>query len=37
LQILEEFTGKESTFEIQKMAKEKKILEHRIKQLEQTS
>lgn len=35
--MLEEFTGKDSMEEVSKLVKEKKVLENRVKHLEQTS
>jgi len=37
LQILEEYTGKDSLNDFTKLMKDKKILENRVKHLEQTS
>ncbi len=37
LQVLEDLTGKDSSYDIQKLVKDKKILENRVKQLEQTN
>jgi hypothetical protein len=37
LQILEEYTGKDSYLDMAKLVKEKKVLENRVKHLEKTS
>ena len=38
LQIMEEYTGKDTTFgDMARLVKEKKVLENRVKQLEKTS
>ena len=37
LQVLEEFTGKDSNYELQKLVRDKKVLEARVIQLETTS
>jgi hypothetical protein len=37
LSVLEEFTGKDSNYEMQKLVREKKVLEARVIQLETTS
>ncbi len=37
VQILEEYTGKDSYNDVTKLVKEKKVLENRVKHLEQTS
>lgn len=34
---MEELTGKDSTFEVQKLVKDKRLLENRVKHLEQTN
>ena len=36
LQMLEEYTGKDSNFEMQKLVRDKKVLEKRVVQLETT-
>lgn len=37
VQILEEYTGKDTYSDVTKLVKEKKVLENRVKHLEQTS
>jgi len=37
LQILEEYTGKDSYLDMARLVKEKKVLENRVKHLEKTS